>query len=353
MNISTHQLAEQAFKALGGSIALEEVLSAWHGIGKVIKAQLIQKKGVRITAFGTFTLTSGKLLSYKHKMLELLSRTLQEFQINIFPFLAISSHNLVAVVHEGEPTFLIGNDFAKQNSLRQRNTGSADNIPMSALNFEQLGSSVSQPRDIVEKIITKLIYVLGRCIREGRTVSILFHRIAAMHVEDGELKCEFMPEFIDDFKKPIRRSIQDPLGPGKSRKSITSRTLRNTSSNTVIKPIPDIISRGGRSASTDRPDRDKAIGMERGYNNSSADRIGFATEGRPQSAQSTRSNGTTATSGTRASADTMSLLHSPRAQKGDFSRPGGLKKENLDRLDAQTGTSGNNFRRFVRNPEGI
>lgn len=66
MNISTHQLAEQAFKALGGSIALEEVLSAWHGIGKVIKAQLVQKKGVRITAFGTFTLTSGKHSNNNH-----------------------------------------------------------------------------------------------------------------------------------------------------------------------------------------------------------------------------------------------------------------------------------------------
>lgn len=258
----------------------------------------------------------------------------------------------------------MGNDFAKQNSLRQRNSGSADNIPTSALNFEQLGSSVSQPRDIVEKIINKLIYVLGRCVREGRTVSILFHRIAAMHVEDGELKCEFMSEFIDDFRSPSsRRLMQDPLAPGKSRKSITSRTLRNTSSNTVIKPNPDI-KRSVRSASTGRPDRDKALSGERGYNNPSAataavaGRIGYAADGRPQSAQSTRSNGTTATSGTRASADTMSLLHSPRAQRGDFSRPGGLKKENLERLqsevrgEAQTGTSGTNFRRFVRNPEG-
>ena len=155
--------------------------------------------------------------------------------------------------------------------------------------------------------------------------------------------------------------MQDPLAPGKSRKSITSRTLRNTSSNTVIKPNPDI--KGSfRSASTDRPDRDKALSGHRGCNNPSAvavaGRTGYAADGRPQSAQSTRSNGTTATSGTRASADTMSLLHSPRAQRGDFSRPGGLKKENLDRLqsevrgEVQTGTSGTNFRRFVRNPEG-
>ena len=269
------------------------------------------------------------------------------------------SYSIVTIMHEGEPTFLIGNDFAKQNSVRQRNSGSADNIPTSALNFEQLGISVSQPRDIVEKIINKLIYVLGRCVREGRTVSILFHRIASVHVENGELKCEFMSEFIDDIRNPTsKRIMQDPLAPGKSRKSITSRTLRNTSSNTVIKPNPDIIRRSGRSSSTDRPDRDKAISGGRGLYNSSPDRASYTLEGRPQSAQSTRSTGTTATTGTRASADTISLLYSPRAQRGDFSRPGGLKKENLDRLqsevrgDAQTGTSGNNFRRFVRNPEG-
>jgi CCDC81 eukaryotic HU domain 1 len=63
MDFSTHQLAELAFKALGGAATIEDILSTWHGIGKVIKVQLAQKKGVRITGLGTFILTSGELIS--------------------------------------------------------------------------------------------------------------------------------------------------------------------------------------------------------------------------------------------------------------------------------------------------
>jgi hypothetical protein len=62
MDFSTHQLAELACKALGGAATIEDIMSTWHGIGKVIKVQLAQKKGVRITGLGTFILTSGELI---------------------------------------------------------------------------------------------------------------------------------------------------------------------------------------------------------------------------------------------------------------------------------------------------
>lgn len=62
MDFSTHQLAELAFKALAGAATIEDILSTWHGVGKVIKVQLAQKKGVRITGLGTFMLTSGELI---------------------------------------------------------------------------------------------------------------------------------------------------------------------------------------------------------------------------------------------------------------------------------------------------
>lgn len=62
MDISTHQLAEITFKALGGVATLDEILLTWHGIGKLIRTQFVSNKGVRLTALGTFTLTSGELL---------------------------------------------------------------------------------------------------------------------------------------------------------------------------------------------------------------------------------------------------------------------------------------------------
>ena len=61
MDISTHQLAEIAFKALGGVANLDEILLTWHGIGKLIRMQLLSNKAVRLTALGTFTLISGEL----------------------------------------------------------------------------------------------------------------------------------------------------------------------------------------------------------------------------------------------------------------------------------------------------
>jgi hypothetical protein len=34
IDISTHQLAEQTCKALGGKVSLEDILTIWHAIGK-------------------------------------------------------------------------------------------------------------------------------------------------------------------------------------------------------------------------------------------------------------------------------------------------------------------------------
>ena len=259
---------------------------------------------------------------------------------------------------KGEPAFLMANDFGKQNTLKQRSPGAPDNIPVSALNFEQLSIITSLPRDTVEKIIVKFLYVLGRAVREGRKISMLIHRIASVLIENGELKCEFMTEYINDFQNPTvatRGSVQPPLAPGRSSKSISSRTLRNTSTNTVIKPNPDV-PRSSRSASTNRGERSvrsertSAVGERGGVNQ---------TAQRPQSSQSVRSASSIGTNGTRASADTMSLMHSPRAAVGGQSRSGGgLRKENLDLLQAQTrgilqsGGKENFARGLPRNAEG-
>lgn len=272
---------------------------------------------------------------------------------------------------KGEPTFMMANDFGKQNSLKQRSPGAPDNLPVSALNYEQLSIIAGLPRDVVEKIITKFLYVLGRAVREGRKISMLIHRIASVLIENGELKCEFMADYLNDFKSPsvaTRGLVQAPLAPGRSSKSISSRTLRNTSSNTVIKPNPDV-PKSNRSSSTSRGQRSMSSERGAGYTggrtggNQSASASASSAAQRPQSSQSMRSNSSIGTSGTRASADTMSLMHSPRAAVGGQNRTGGgLRKENLDLLQAQTqsrgtlngGTGKENFYRGVpKNLEGV
>jgi CCDC81 eukaryotic HU domain 2 len=234
----------------------------------------------------------------------------------------------------------MANDFGKQNSLKQRSPGAPDNLPVSALNFEQLSIIAGLTRDVVDKIVTKFLYVLGRAVREGRKISMLIHRIASVLIENGELKCEFMTDYLNDFRSPTvatRGLTQAPLAPGRSSKSISSRTLRNTSTNTVIKPNPDV-PRSSRSSSANRGERSMGSDRGSGYpgERTAGNQAASAAAQRPQSSQSMRSNSSVGTSGTRASADTMSLMHSPRAAVGGQNRTGGgLRKENLDMLQAE------------------
>ena len=165
-------------------------------------------------------------------------------------------------------------DFGKQNCLKQKTFGAGDNIPISALNYEQLSSIVNLSRDIVEKIITKYIYVLGRSIREGRKVSILIHKIASINIENGEFKCQFMTEFIDDFRSPVigtsggrglGLNSNIPMQPGRSMKGTDGRTtLRSTQStqssnrlnqNNSNNTNNNNMERSNRSVSTNRGER--------------------------------------------------------------------------------------------------
>ena len=251
-------------------------------------------------------------------------------------------------------------DFGKQNSLTQRTSSSADNIPTSALNFEQLGIIVGLTRDIAEKIITKFIYILGRSVREGRKISMLFHKIASVTIENGEFKCDFMAEFIGDFKSPaigtsagrgLGFGIANPMAPGKSprnSRSVDVRTLRNTSSNTVIKPNPDrtirssSANRGGSSRSDDRVIGNyDGGGYEQGQRRKENIENNQQNYQRPLSSESMRSRNSNSTSTSRTSTEINTLLNSPNGRNTyknnsiGSSGIGALKKENLEILQRQ------------------
>ena len=162
IDISTHQLQEATAKALEKEkISLDDVINAWHAVGSLVKQQLFVGKGVRITAFGTFSIIGGK-----------------------------------------EPLFQMATDFGRQNSLKQKAlTGAPDNIPITALNYASLGEMVDKPRDVMEKIITKMMYNLGSQIRSGRAVLLTVHRCCEITIGKGELRCDFTPEFVAEVKQ--------------------------------------------------------------------------------------------------------------------------------------------------------
>ena len=97
IDVSTHELGEQTCRLLNSKVPIEDVLKVWYGCGAVVSAQLQQRKGVRLGALGTFSLTSG-----------------------------------------GEPTFVMAPELASQFKIKFRPLGAADNIPTTSINFTQL-----------------------------------------------------------------------------------------------------------------------------------------------------------------------------------------------------------------------
>lgn len=55
IDLSTQSFSEQIATRL--KIPLDNVIKTWHGIGLVIRDQMVNKKGVKLDGFGTFSFT--------------------------------------------------------------------------------------------------------------------------------------------------------------------------------------------------------------------------------------------------------------------------------------------------------
>ena len=250
-------------------------------------------------------------------------------------------------------------DFGKQNCLKQKTFGAGDNIPISALNYEQLSSIVNLSRDIVEKIITKYIYVLGRSIREGRKVSMLIHKIAAINIENGEFKCEFMTEFIDDFRSPaigtsggrglgLNSNINIPMQPGRSMKGTDGRTTLRTTQSTQSSNRLNPNNTNNNNKTNDNTNHNNMERSNRSVSTNRGERTGAGLGNRPSSSESMRSDSSVGTTGSRSTIGINSYM-SPRSNMKNQSTERGILKNNnnnLDRSQRQNTAgvaSGNNF----------
>jgi hypothetical protein len=130
-----------------------------------------QRKGVRLPTFGTFT-----------------------FDL------------------KGEPCFIMANDLSTQFKLKQRACPTADQkIPTTAINFTQVQDSITGAghnkgaassglsRELIEKVYSKYLTVLGRSLFEGRTVLVTFHKVAEVTLGNGELSYSLIPDFYKIF----------------------------------------------------------------------------------------------------------------------------------------------------------
>ena len=157
-------------RIIGVEVDVEDVATVWQGVGRLVQCSLAQNKGCRIPGFGSFAM------------------------------------------HKGEPVFIMAGDFGRANGLKQKGgLGMMDNVPITALNFTQLGTDlgVSLPRAAVEKVVQRVLYVLGREVRGGKAVLVTLKGVCEMTVGQGELRCDFAPELTADLRQAA--SVAPPL----------------------------------------------------------------------------------------------------------------------------------------------
>ena len=54
IDLSTQQICEGVKRSLGSAVTLTQVVKLWHSVGTIIRAQLEQRKGVKLDHFGSF-----------------------------------------------------------------------------------------------------------------------------------------------------------------------------------------------------------------------------------------------------------------------------------------------------------
>ena len=276
---------------------------------------MLQRKGVRLTSFGTFTFCKGN------------------------------------------PVFSLANDMQKQFKLTFRQPLTIDNIPTTAINFAQVQAKTSIPRDVVEKIYSKFLTGIGRMIFEGRNILLTVNRVAELSFENYEVKAEFMPDFLklfqtddsqkaktlDDFRNIAKKTTQT-LTIQQDMLAFNERQFDQAASS----PIQTGLNIGGETnegfgrrnrANSARRDRNPITGegmSELSGNNrpKSAGRSAVNPKElrRPNSARSDYSH---------PSISTTSLLHSPRSQ-ASFGAARNARPSSAPRARPSSNNNGNN-----------
>ncbi len=263
-------------------------------IGNVIKNQLLQRKAVRLTSFGTFSLSKGF------------------------------------------PVFTLASEMIQQFKLTYSSPLTLDNIPTSAINFAQISNNIKISRDIIEKIYNKFLTALGRNIYEGRNILITINRIAEISIINYQVNCDFISEFYSLFQLPNQtkpQTMNDYRTIAKKTTNLLTTQqqylLQNERAmNDNIPTVQTGLAIGGESNDgfSKRATRPRSASAARARNP-----ITGEDYGRPQSANRAavgrnpgtfRRPGTAGSNLSQASISTSSLLHSPRSQYDDYGRPG-------------------------------
>jgi hypothetical protein len=180
------------------------VLVFFSYTGTIISAQLTQKKGVRLSSFGAFSLTAeGDPLFIMSNDLATHFKLRQVVQ-------QLLSINFIFILKKSNNYFLLRFQRAQVEPV---------NIPITNLSLVQVSSNTEIPREYVDKVYEKMIYIMGKYVMEGRSVMLNINKVAEITICLGEITAKFRPEFINLLKGNIS-------GAGLSSQQNRSDTIR-------------------------------------------------------------------------------------------------------------------------------
>ena len=165
--LSTLQLCEQTCASLK-TISIEDCLTVWHAIGKVVRTQLQANKGVRLGQLGTFTKATS-----------------------------------------GGTTFVPASEILKCYKLKAKPNPQPDSVPISGLNFTQLSQSSGVSREIAEKIYTRFVHCVGKSILEGREILLTIHKVAEISIKNSMMAVTFISQ--SNTTANVRQSAASPV----------------------------------------------------------------------------------------------------------------------------------------------
>ena len=189
-SISTLNICEEIFSKFNKKVSLDCITLLWSKLGSFIHDQLINKKGVKLNSFGTFSFTKDYY-----------------------------------------PKFILSSELSSRVKMRDLGVDSSTTVPVVNVNYSLLGSAVDLPRDVTEKLITLGLSIISQFIFEGRSLLLNFRDLATFEIASNTLKYDFAHSLLDELSSSTYGSQQGITQLNQTQNRVLNNSLSNSSPN--------------------------------------------------------------------------------------------------------------------------
>ena len=189
-SISTLNICEEIYSKSNKKDSLDCITLLWSKLGSFIHDQLVNKKGVKLNSFGTFSFTKDYY-----------------------------------------PKFILSNELSSRVKVRDQGIDSSTTVPVVNVNYSLLGSAVDLPRDFTEKLITLGLSIISQFALEGRSLLLNFRDLATFEIASNTLKYDFAPSLLDELSNSTYGSQQGITQLNRTQNRVLNNSLSNSSPN--------------------------------------------------------------------------------------------------------------------------